>query len=56
MHFDKYSFGALRIDGSTYEQDVVINCREIRKCKGWMSKLVTAAPAHPRPYRDSASA
>jgi hypothetical protein len=24
MHFNKFSFGALRIDGSTYEQDVVI--------------------------------
>jgi hypothetical protein len=26
MHFDKFLFGALRIDGSTYEQDVVIDC------------------------------
>jgi hypothetical protein len=25
MHFDKFSFGALRIDDSTYEQDVVID-------------------------------
>jgi hypothetical protein len=25
MHFDGFSFGALRIDGSTYEQDVVID-------------------------------
>jgi len=33
MHFDKFSFGALRIDGSTYEQDVVIDCGEIRKRK-----------------------
>ena len=29
----KFSFGALRIDGSTYEQDVVIDCGEIRKRK-----------------------
>ena len=29
MHFGKFSFGALRIDGSTYEQDVVIDCGEI---------------------------
>jgi hypothetical protein len=33
MHFDRFSFGALRIDGSTYEQDVVIDCGEIRKRK-----------------------
>ena len=33
MHFDNFSFGALRIDGSTYEQDVVIDCGEIRKRK-----------------------
>ena len=33
MHFDKFSFGALRIDGSTYEQDVVIDCGKIRKRK-----------------------
>jgi hypothetical protein len=25
MHFGKFSFGALRIDGTTYEQDVVID-------------------------------
>jgi hypothetical protein len=33
MHFDKFSFGTLRIDGSMYEQDVVIDCGEIRKRK-----------------------
>ena len=33
MHFDKFSFGALGIDGSTYEQDVVIDRGEIRKRK-----------------------
>ena len=31
MHFDNFSFGTLRIDGSTYEQDVVIDRGEIRK-------------------------
>ena len=31
MHFDDFSFGTLRIDGSTYEQDVVIDRGEIRK-------------------------
>jgi hypothetical protein len=33
MHFDKFSFGTLRIDGSTYEQDVVIDRGEPRKRK-----------------------
>jgi hypothetical protein len=38
MHFDKFSFGTLRIDGSMYEQDVVIDCGEIRKRKKAPSK------------------
>src|ERR1700751_527066 len=38
MHFDKFSFGTLRIDGSTYEQDVVIDRGEIRKRKKTPSK------------------
>jgi len=33
MHFDKFSFGNLRIDGSIYEQDMVIDRGEIRKRK-----------------------
>jgi hypothetical protein len=31
MHFGKFSFGSLQIDGRTYEQDVVIERGEIRK-------------------------
>ena len=31
MHFDKFSFGTLQIDGSTYEQDVVIDRRKRKK-------------------------
>src|SRR5438034_2065931 len=38
MHFDKFSFGALRIDGSTYEEYVVIDRGEIRKRKKAPSK------------------
>ena len=38
MHIDKFSFGALRIDGSTYEQDLVIDRGEIRKRKKTPSK------------------
>jgi hypothetical protein len=33
MHFDKFSFGTLRINGSVYEKDVVIDCGEIRTRK-----------------------
>jgi hypothetical protein len=38
MHFDKFSFDTLRIDGSTYEQDVVIDRGEIRKRKKTASR------------------
>jgi hypothetical protein len=38
MHFDKFSFGTIRIDGSTYEQDVVIDCGGIRKRKKTRSR------------------
>jgi hypothetical protein len=38
MHFDKFSFGTLQIDGRTYEQDVVIERGEIRKRKKAPSK------------------
>jgi hypothetical protein len=38
MHFDKFCFGTLRIDGRTYEQDVVIDRGEIRKRKKMPSK------------------
>ncbi|HTF62343.1 MAG TPA: hypothetical protein VK638_06475 [Edaphobacter sp.] len=38
MHFGKFSFGTLQIDGRTYEQDVVIERGEIRKRKRAHSK------------------
>src|SRR5207244_771864 len=38
MHFDKFAFGSLQIDGSTYEHDVVIDRGEIRKRKKKPSK------------------
>jgi hypothetical protein len=31
MQFENFSFGSLRIDGSTHEQDVIIDRGEIRK-------------------------
>jgi hypothetical protein len=33
MRFDKFSFGSIQIDGSTYEHDVIIDRAEIRKRK-----------------------
>ena len=38
MRFDKFSFGSVQIEGSTYEHDVVIDCGEIRKRKKKPSK------------------
>ena len=31
MRFDKFSFGSVQIDGSTYEYDVIVDRGEIRK-------------------------
>ena len=33
MHFSKFSFGTIQIDGSTYTHDVVIDRGEVRKRK-----------------------
>jgi len=38
MHFDNFSFGSIRIDGSTYEHDVVVDRGEISKRKKKASK------------------
>jgi hypothetical protein len=38
MHFNKFSFGTLRIDGRTYEQDVVIDRGEVRKRQKALSR------------------
>ncbi len=38
MRFDKFSFGSIQIDGSTYEHDVIIDRGEIRKRKKKHSK------------------
>jgi hypothetical protein len=38
MHFDKFSFGSLHIDGSPYEHDIVIDRGAIRKRKKKPSK------------------
>jgi len=38
MRFDKFSFGSLQIDGSSYEHDVLIDRGEISKRKKKPSK------------------
>ena len=38
MRFDKFSFGSLQIDGSTYHDDVVIDGGKVRKRKKKPSK------------------
>ena len=38
MRFDGYSFGSIRIDGVTYEHDVILDRGEIRKRKKGPSK------------------
>jgi hypothetical protein len=38
MHFGKFSFGSLRIDGETYKHDVVIDRGEVHKRKKRPSK------------------
>jgi hypothetical protein len=38
MRFEKFSFGSIRIDGITYDHDVVIDRGEIRKRKKKPSK------------------
>ncbi len=60
MHFDKFSFGALRIDGSTYEQDVVIDCGESANARRHLPRdSVTSLDIRPCPskkrYRGSAT-
>jgi len=38
MRFQKFSFGSIRIDGVTYEHDVVIDRKDVRKRKKKPSK------------------
>ena len=38
MRFQQFSFGSIRIDGTTYEHDVVIDRGEVRKRKKKPSK------------------
>jgi hypothetical protein len=38
MHFEKFTFGSIRIDGITYEYDVVIDRGQVRKRRKKVSK------------------
>lgn len=38
MHIDKFSFGSIRIDGVTYDHDIVIDRGEVRERKKKQSK------------------
>ena len=46
MRFESFSFGSIRIDGVTYEYDVVIDQGEIRKRKKKASKQYRDAYRH----------
>jgi putative FmdB family regulatory protein len=46
MRFDHFSFGTIRIDGSTCEHDVVIDRGEVRKRKKGPSKQFSDASGH----------
>ena len=46
MRFEEFSFGSIRIDGVTYEHDVVIDRGEVRKRNKKASKKFRAAFGH----------
>jgi hypothetical protein len=46
MRFEKFSFGSIQIDGSTYEHDVVIDHGKIRKREKAPSKEFRGSFAH----------
>ena len=46
MRFEKFSFGSIRIDGVTYEHDVVIDRGEVHKRKKKPSKKFRDAFGH----------
>jgi hypothetical protein len=46
MRFEKFSFGSIRIDGTTYGHDVVIDRGEVRKRKKKPSKTFHKAFGH----------
>ncbi len=64
MQFEAFSFGSIRIDGVTYEHDVVIDRGDVRKRKKKPSRKFRGAYGHtplsleekiPWKYADSSS-
>ena len=46
MRFEDFSFGSVRIDGTAYKHDVVIDCGEVRRRKKKASKKLCDAFGH----------
>jgi hypothetical protein len=46
MRFTGYSFGSIRIDGVTYDHDLIIDCGKIRKRKKAASRKFRGAYGH----------
>jgi hypothetical protein len=46
MRFTGYSFGSIRVDGVTYDHDLVIDCGNIRKRKKAVSRKFRGAYGH----------
>jgi len=46
MHFGRFKFGSIQIDGKTYEHDVVIDVGRIRKRKKKPSKSFRSSYGH----------
>lgn len=46
MQFEAFSFGSIRIDGTTYEHDVVIDRGEVRKRRKGPSRMFREAFGH----------
>jgi hypothetical protein len=46
MRFEKFSFGSICIDGTTYQHDIVIDRGQVRKRKKKPSKTFRAAFGH----------
>ena len=46
MHFQEFSFGSIRIDGITYEHDVLLDRGRVRKRKKKPSRVFREAYGH----------
>jgi hypothetical protein len=46
MQFTGYSFGSVRVDGVTYDHDLVIDCGKVRKRKKAASRKFRGAYGH----------